>query len=66
MRAHSAAPLGGKRGPAPSFDMELPAHLRAIHQAALSETALLFAISQVAQLNGNTLRQQVAIWRPFQ
>lgn len=56
MRNHSAAHQGEKRAIAPCFDIERP---------ALTDLVLLFAAREVAHLNGNTLRQQASIWRPF-
>jgi hypothetical protein len=41
-------------------------HLQSEELQALREIALLMAIRTVAAGHGNTLRQQVGLWRPFQ
>jgi len=35
-------------------------------QTALSHAAVLLAVRKVARLNGLSMRQQIAVWRPFQ
>jgi hypothetical protein len=42
-----------------------PAPRSAHERAALAELALLLAAQQVAISRGNTLAQQIAVWRPF-
>lgn len=52
-----AAVLAPDHAPDPSF-----AHERSV----LAEMALLMAAQQVATNRGNSIAQQLAIWRPFQ
>ena len=58
MRNYSAAPEGEERANVPCFDIEV--------QTALSHAAVLLAVRKVARLNGLSMRQQIAVWRPFQ
>lgn len=66
-RIHSAADMGGAEDTCASSNQVLvPPEIATIERESLAAAAVLFAVSAVAAVNGLSVRQQVAVWRPFQ